>query len=542
MGRPCGCCADYTTRSYDFDGNILWSANYFDGYDPSHTSAWETTYSWGNYVTCQAINSSVVYPSQQNVYVGGSRISADGSTYWDIRAFSLVDGSLQWQRDLLNDVTSAGQTYNNGIVQQIVIDKDGNIHCLLQATINPFAGSGAGTWGSLQAIVVLSPSNSLIAVRTFPTDAWFAGFTANVTSFVVNEDGDYHFVNGTGNVYEFVAPFTSPPASYAGVGGRIIRRFDGRDYFGASGELPLSTMIAFPTIIIRGIKQKRVPRDASEIDLRITYAPGVDPPPDQWGYCAGALSDVYDIAVDSEGSIVAAGLMNTSEEPYSGSGPIVCGTTWNTVRKWDINGILQWSDFCDGRSLAVDNSNAVYVSGSTVGHVNFDKRSSAGSYQWGHFHARGDNFGIGAWVSLREVDVNGGTSVIRTGGNNTILGTIGPAKRATDQNYLPIPCQSIVVDPQYPYGSGPCTGSCFYVAINIGPPGGVEFLVWEEVFSGTGGGMFSGVLYPTCSTGCACKPFVSPTSIPFDNGPYFDFCNEFGYPTTYGEVLETVCV
>ncbi len=536
MGRPCGCCGDYTTRGYRFDGSVIWSANFFDGYDPIHTSALETTWSWGNHVTCQAIDSS-------NVYVGGSRVSADGSTYWDFRVFSLVDGSLVWQRDLLHDVTSAGHTYNNGIVQQIVIDKDGNVHCLLQATINYAFGSTA-PWGILQAIVVLSPSGSLIAVRTFPTFSSGFGFgaPATATSFVVNEDGDYHFVNATENVYEFVAPFTSDPVAYPlERAPRIIRRFGGRDYFGIAGELPLTTMIAFPTIIMRGVKQKRAPRDASEIDLRITYAPGVDPPLDQWGYCVGALSNVYDIAVDGDGSILAAGLMNTYELPYSGSGPIMCGTTWTTVRKWDINGVLQWSNFCDGRSLAVDNSNAVYVSGSTVGHVNFDKRSSAGSYEWGHAHAIGDKYGIGTWVSLREVNVNGNTSVIRTG---------GLTKKSADQNYLPIPCQSISVYPgplPYPYGSSSCTGNCLYIAVDIAPAGytgtntGItgQFVVWAEAYTDE---RFPGILFPTCSANCGCASFTSPTTVPFVNDPYLNFCNEFGYPSAIGEVMETICV
>ncbi|MEI8019446.1 MAG: hypothetical protein WCH39_14675, partial [Schlesneria sp.] len=101
----------------------------------------------------------------------------------------------------------------------------------------------------------------------------------------------------------------------------------------------------------------------------------------------------------------------------------------------------------------------------------------------------------------------------------------------------------------YSYSPPPpaCSGNCFYAAFDIAPEGwpGGEFLVWFEVFSGTG---FPGAApppWPTCGAGCGCFPFTSPTTVPFDAttySQYLTFCNLYSYPSYAGETLETECV
>lgn len=479
MGPRSCCCLDYTTRAYDLSGNTLWSANYFDGWTGVGIGPLEEPY-----VTTQCIDST-------NVYVGGGRVT-DGSNYWSLRCFDLSTGALNWQRDLQADIAAVSTGYNTGTVLEICIDNNGNAVCLVRG--RRFVLS---SWidDSLQAFVIVAPSGSLVAVRTFTPSVPMGGtlyYTA--TSFCINQDGDYHFVDQNW-INEWAYPFTSEfvkrtivyPTGTKGAP-VIIRRFGGRDYIGFSGSLPDLSFLAYPLIWAQGKAQLAAPYQLTDFDMTYAYQP--DDGTGNWKNCfqTNVNSTVHDIAVDGNGNIYTAG--STYVEGYGSSPPIggYCGITFGTVRKWNSSGAYQWATNCAGESIAIDSSNNFYTSG--YENVNFQKKDSSGNYVWGHEHALTNP---AALPCTREVDVNGSTSVIRTGGHGTygISPSDGPRHFSDDINFIPsggtcgniappAACTPAVGQTNGAFTDGP--GSSYTVSLFGAPPAGswLVAVVWDN--------------------------------------------------------------
>lgn len=247
-----GCCSlDYTTRRYDLDGNILWSANYFERQPEGYYS--------GKYVTTQAVDAD-------QVYVGGMRMTNSGGHSWSVVCFDIVTGEFVWDYDLGEDCL------------KINIDSVGNIVCMVRTSSNWYVGSG----GETQVFKVLDQSGSLVRSVSFaqqqlpaigsPTRPYAKSF-----DFVINEDDDYHIIgrfNGlTGNyinapMYKWLAPQSGTPTMsiylYGTMVAKNINRVNGRDYICAYDQF-------YPNLaygsILQGKAQAAPPVSALDFDL-----------------------------------------------------------------------------------------------------------------------------------------------------------------------------------------------------------------------------------------------------------------------------------
>jgi hypothetical protein len=444
--RPCQCCGNkkYTTRRYDFSGNVLWSVNYFEGIPGP---------SWfGKIVTCQACDAN-------NVYVGGFRVS-DGTEFWSICAYDLATGALVWRRDLLADILAAYITYTDQPVLQICIDENGHVVCLMSDT-------PASSTTVRHAFVTLDVDGSLISVKTVGP----LSTLATITNFCINEDGDYHWTNNSRYVFEWLSPFTSAPVAHElgdiGVFGlryfpgesplyvsraHRIRRIGGRDYIGMRQQ-PFSDGLG-QLAWFRGKAQQAVPHANADVDL-LSFAVGTN-----WLF-------VLDIVVDPDDNVITFGRGGLG-------GGMIGGFNQNRTLKHDENGVELWDLACPGQCGAVDEDGNIYSSAQASNGLvpSVQKRDPDGVMQWGHFHARGDYKGsTGAPWADRLIDVVG--DMVIKSGNYRAVGGWGPALKSQDVDFTSDVCP--------PYGVYvPCTGQCRYEAANP-----VDTVIEHDAGSGT---------------------------------------------------------
>ena len=438
--RLCEC--DYTTRKYNTDGTVVWSANYFD------CILQGGTYGWNNKrIECQRIDTT-------QVYVGGPHV-ANQDEGWSIVAFSQTDGRRVWSRNLKADM--AALSYDTGNVRQIQINPDGNLVAMLEP-------SSAGT---RQAFVVLGTNGSLISTSMMTLSAGYGASLPAMLAFVITDAGDYHMVNGTRKIYDWVTPRTSAPVEYhlgelydsilgeyyvygeapfSGLSAiHTIRRFGGRDYYGFitlggfGGSSSNSNLV-----MLRGKASASVPWQTADFDVRINY---------NMSRYAGGRYTVTDIAVDpATGDHV---LMNP---------PRSDGSSFGGIERYTAGGSFRWRLNCGGHSVAVDTNGNNYAAGRTQSisanqDPSFQSFDKDGLFLWGHRNAQTENDTV-----CRQVDYCIGDNTIVRSGYAGVLTyrTSGAQIKLLDQFSILAACDTY----GYAYGEDPdCSaGNCVYGA------------------------------------------------------------------------------
>ena len=337
---------------FDSDGNKLWTKLYgTNSYDSAVSLAIDT---------------------QNNVYIAGVTAGRfpgyyDGGGFADVYVMKIDnDGTVQWTYQYENKIPEEAAS--------VAIDSSGNIY--LSGNTSGAIGGNSNIGGYDTFLIKLNSSGTSVWIKQFGSSADDYGKTVAVDST------DNIYVTGMTN-----GVFAGD--SSLGMSDIFIIKFDingntlWRKQFGTAGnDETFSSVIdqsnnLFLTGSTNDIFTGETGIGASDIFLTKFSSGGTQLWTDQFGTVAD--ENGITLAVDNSSNIYLSGHTQGSFAGY-----INQGENDILIAKYDNDGINQWvkqfgSEFVDiCYSIAVDNSENIYLSGSTAGSI--DGITNAGSF------------------------------------------------------------------------------------------------------------------------------------------------------------------
>jgi uncharacterized delta-60 repeat protein len=407
-------------------------------YNTSGAIQWQRTLGGTSVDTVNAI----AVDGSGNVYITGSTFSSGAGNYDILIAKYNTSGTIQWQRTLGG--ASSDQGYG------IAVDGSGNLYIIGSTTSSgaggqdvliaklPADGSLTGTYGAFtyatsgltNATSSLTAATSTLTASTpywwiatlggaleeqaysiavdgsgnvYVTGYTFGSGAGNSDVLIVkydtsgtiqwqrtlggaNQDGGYGIaVDGSGNVY--IAVYTG--SSGAGNADVLIAKYDTsgtiqwqRTLGGASNDYGFGIAVdGSGNVYVTGLTESSGGALANVLIAKYNSSGTI-----QWQITlGGANQDVgYDIAVDGSGNAYIIGYTASSG----------AGNSDVLIVKYDTSGTIQWQRTLGGvsddvgRSIAVDGSGNVYISGYTTSSgaggadVLIAKYNTSGTIQW----------------------------------------------------------------------------------------------------------------------------------------------------------------